>query len=1516
MKDKDIYKLLDAIGMVGDDLIAASNKRAINPWRKRIIIIAAVLLLAIPLSIPAAMYFADNELPGAPTEAPTHSFLEPPTEKPTEGIIQVPTEAPTSAPTERPTEIPTEPPIDCTHEITEIVISTPPSCTAEGLSYERCTACGETVAQKTIAMLAHTPNNTTVCTEPVLCTVCSFEISPMLGHLDSSVYRSSSAKHWKECPRCAEGYDYADHDFTEKQNTTCAVCGCSKLDYTSMIDEQAYKVTGIGFSTDVDVLIPSSHNGYPVTAIADGAFANTGITSIVIPDTITSIGRGVFEGCNNLTSITLPFMDHPLPYYFSLSEDADASVIPESLKTVIITGGESIPVGAFEGCTSITSVVLPNTLTSISQRAFAGSKIPEILIPSSVTCIWKSAFEYCETLKLSISSCVTTIGDHAFLGCTVTELLIPSTVTSIGNAAFDSDTISFNEYNGARYLGNLENPYHALISAAGVTTDTLEIHPDTVVIATNAVSKNNALKSITFHEKLTHINDNAFSNCTSLTEFVCDGIANIKSIGKNAFYGCSSLKTVSTSSTLTTIGEYAFGFCKLLEHINLEGIVGEIPMAAFTSCYSLNNITVGDGVTAIGSEAFRKNYALTNINLSSAITSIGDFAFSYCSSLEAIAIPDGTTEISQYAFAYCRNLISVTVPSTVNKIGESAFLGCYKLVEVIDHSDLRIYPGSDQNGGIAYYAAEVHTGDSKLVTYGDYLFYDGEVNRLVSYNENEAILTLPSDFNGEKYGITSGAFYNNTTLVSVTIPDGVTTIGEYAFDECTALTTVYISGKIDSIRYHAFYNCPAIQSISLPVKISDRDGVQYPMGYIFGGNTGTYELKTVNQSYLVNGDRRTKSYVIPASIEHVTIFGDSVSYAMFEGFSSLVSVTFADSISSIEACAFQDCYALAEVHITDLVTWIESDFESNPLQYAHDLYVNGELVKDLVIPDGITKIGDYTFKSASITSVVIPDSVTSIGANAFIGCKSLQAVDFGHGLNSIGGYAFKDCDSLVSVFLPDSVVSLGSYAFDGCDLLQEASTGNGLSVIPSRCFYNCPKLSALYLGDSVTVVDECDVFSKGSDYSPLSIYVSDISVFLGIDWICDHYTFSVRPETHIYANGELVEHLVIPDDVTEISQFAFARCVDLKSITLNSNITSIGRNAFYECTLDAVYIPDIAQFLSIDFGNETANPTYVTNEVYIGGDLLGDTLEIPYGTTKIGSYAILNKLGIKELIIPETVTDIQESSLKYGYYPSLTVPTHLLEGKYLNKGGVSELKLIGKRITLTSDLVSGFKSLKSVNFGDSVSIVATSAFASCKSLSKVTFESGNMSVGSDAFKGCPITEVHVSDINEWVTISFARSTGYSGPCSNPATIAGKLYCNGEEVTKVIITEPVASIGQGAFYGLTSITEIQLPDTITAIGECAFYGCTSLEQINLPSSLVTIKKEAFKECTTLETLIIPKSVLTIEQNSILGCPNLTIYCEAEQKPAGWFYVAWNQTSWNPDKIPVVWGYTGSEENTES
>ncbi|MGM9750830.1 MAG: leucine-rich repeat domain-containing protein [Candidatus Cryptobacteroides sp.] len=437
------------------------------------------------------------------------------------------------------------------------------------------------------------------------------------------------------------------------------------------------------------------------------------LTSINIPESVTSIGEYTFQDCSGLTSIS----------------------IPESVT--------SIGYEAFSGCSSLTSISIPKGVTSIRTGTFYNcSSLTSINIPESVTSIGDSAFQNCSSLtSISIPESVTSIGEYTFQNCSgLTSINIPESVTSIGEYTFQD--------------------------CSGLTS--INIPKGVTSIRSNTFYGCSSLTSISIPESVTSIGYEAFRGCSSLTSINIPKSVTI--VGTGAFRGCSSLKSISIPESVTSIGECTFQNCSGLTSISIPKSVTTIGNYAFYGCRSLTSINIPESVTTIGSSAFQSCSSLTNISIPERVTKIDRYAFSNCRSLTSISIPESVTTIYNYAFQNCSALTSINIPERVTIIYDYTFEGCSSLTSIII--------------------------PNKVTTIGSSAFRG--CSSLTSISIPKSVTTIGGY-----------AFYGCSSLTNISLPESVTKIGNYAFRDCSSLTSTYIKAtSLSTYGSNAFYNSP------------------------------------------------------------------------------------------------------------------------------------------------------------------------------------------------------------------------------------------------------------------------------------------------------------------------------------------------------------------------------------------------------------------------------------------------------------------------------------------------------------------------------------------------------------------------------------------------------------------------------------------------------------------------------------------------------------------------------------
>ena len=645
-------------------------------------------------------------------------------------------------------------------------------------------------------------------------------------------------------------------------------------------------------------------------------------------------------------------------------------------------------------------------------------------------------------------------------------------------------------------------------------------------------------------------------------------------IGDQAFYNCTALKTVTIGSDVTTVGNYAFRGCTQLETVTLPASVTTLEDSAFRVCTSLKQVRLEGNAPAIGKYVFNDIDAPITIEYYEGSTGYDTAPWS---EFTYTTMHHGTWVITTPATCTTSGTREIWCTYCEETITETYTLGHQYVDDVCTVCNYAKARYSGTCGSNVKWQLDV-LGTLTISGSGSMISYAG-TSRAPWYEHRQLITNAVI-----QSGVTSiggSAFYGCSSLTSITIADSVTSIGMSAFSGCTSLTSVIIPDGVTSIGGSAFCDCTSLTDITIPDSVTDIASYAF---YRCSSLENVYisDLAAWCQINFNDFDSNPMYYAKNLYLNN-TLLTDAIipdgvtrigAHAL-RNCSSLKSITIPDSVIRIGDDAFADCTNLENVYISDLEAWCQINFaryNSNPMYYAKNLYLNNTLLTDVTIPDSVTGIKSYTFRGCrDLTSVTIHDNVTSIGYGAFSGCSSLPDITIPDSVTSIDGAAFSGCSSLTDITIPDSVTSLGDFAFSDCTSLTDITIPDSVTSLGNSVFCRCSSLTDITIPNGVTSIG-WNMFINCSSLTDITIPDSVTSIGSSAFYNCSSLTSITIPDSvtsigeKAFYNCSSLTDITIPDSVTSIGWDAFANCSSLTSITIPDSVTSICGSAFENCS--------------------------------------------------------------------------------------------------------------------------------------------------------------------------------------------------------------------------------------------------------------------------------------------------------------------------------------------------------------
>ncbi len=870
------------------------------------------------------------------------------------------------------------------------------------------------------------------------------------------------------------------------------------------------------------------------------------------------------------------------------------------------------------------------------------------------------------------------------------------------------------------------------------------------------------ITELAFGEYVDSIGSYAFRNCSGLTSVAVPG--NITDIGYGAFECCSSLVSVSIPGSVRMIDCLVFSNCSSLSEVELNEGLQQIDGWAFMNCGALSSITLPSSLRTLGSGAFQDCSALTSVTIREGLNQIDFSAFKSCSSLSSIDLPNSLRSLGFGAFSDCTALTSITLPEGLNELQDGAFDSCYSLSEVYfmgpvpADCGIDIFSGCDPDLCIYYlpeYSSswapngETEWQDWPLVQYG------GDTPQVVSgtcgenltwtLNTETGVLTIsgtgdmydytyndPAPWYELRAGVTEAvieegvtsigayAFRSLSSLVSVSIPSSCKSIGTFAFDYCSSLASADLPEGVESIGRFAFNLCYALSSVHIPASLTDLD---YGVFFTCAGIT-EFTVASANPNYsafegvLFNKDMteliccpcmREGEYYIPEGVE--TIDGDA-----FHGCRQLTFVYIPDTATDLGEWIFAECSSLQGVRFPEGITAMPN----------YTFYACGSLTS-IAVPETVTMIGHGVFNNCSaLVSVTLPDSVTYIGRTAFISCTALELNALPASLSTIDEYAFSGCRSIASLVIPSGVTKIGNNAFNGCTALADVFfMGDVPANAAANCFSSCSaELCLYYLAEhssswapnGETTWNGYPLIEIGSDKcgDDLYWYFDESTGTLTIFGTGDMYNYADNIPAPWHDRAADITSIVVCEGVTSVGSDAFYECTSLTSVSLPVSLVLIGNFAFNFCSaLETLNIPKcVTGFGAFSFQACTSltevnvdpeNAVFASLDGVVFSKDMTELVFFPRG--RGGEYTV-----------PDGVTRIGTCAFETCTVTSVTLPEGLVE--------------------ICVGAFRHCRQMTSINFPQGLTTIGAQAFFDCQRLNGLRIPASVTSIGANCFRYC------------------------------------------------------------------------------------------------------------------------------------------------------------------------------------
>ena len=836
-----------------------------------------------------------------------------------------------------------------------------------------------------------------------------------------------------------------------------------------VIPASVTKIDTYAFHNCANLTSVTFEDGSQVSNIGNYAFTMSGITSFDMPDSVTTVGTHVFAGCVNLTDITLSNNITTITKNMFGKQDASSSFLGSTpgyeaagITSIHIPASVTkIDANAFRYCTALKTVTFDENcqLTNIGNLAFEGSGITKITLPENITgttTFGTTIFKNCVDLKEAYLPKSIAGLNNCFLGCAL-EVLEVATSGDASADAFYVDTVNGFVMNGDKnaiqlYFGTAEE----VVIPAGV-----------VDIANNAFAGNTSLKKITLPSTLQKIGNEAFMGCSNLAEVVAPQNIALNNIGTSAFKN-SGLTSIIVP--YATVGASAFEGCENLTSAVLFNT--NMSKNMFKGCTSLSSVTFMADTVAFAGYTFQNCTSLKSFTWPKNIASIGQSEFAG-SGLESIVLPASLNNVLTNAsngaassgggamFEGCANLTSVTIEEGITKIPNNMFVES-GLTSVTFPKSLVTLGNSAFRDCWSLAEVNFHPEQTSMTWYGSTFSECPLVEVDLSHMTG---LNLVHDATYGYFFAGDSASKPNTTLKTVILPDHITTMPIYMFRYCAALETVVAPG-VTAINKYAFNGCSSLANLEI-----DYANMTAISEGAFNGCASLTSFKVADTVTSIDKQAFYKAGLTSIDLgKGVTTIADQAFYG-----TALKNVLLPAQVETIGAQAFGDCASLVYFNVESGSNFSIGDY--GELYNSFNQLVVFPMAAapadgKVTLKGGSSLLPTHAFYgNTNVTEVVLSSATTEIPANTFAN-SSISSIVINAGVTKIGDSAFSGCLALTAVVLPNSVTSVGASVFNGCTALADVTLPKNLATIGKSMFSGCTALKAITLPANVTTIDE------------------------------------------------------------------------------------------------------------------------------------------------------------------------------------------------------------------------------------------------------------------------------------------------------------------------------------------------------------------------------------------------------------------------------------------------------------